>query len=339
MYRKISRIAFYFKLSLALLGIVLVGGTAFLTMILSFELDCSNPSKYLTIQSGANVEDVANQLVAEKCIPRPAVLKLAMRLTFKDKLIKAGRYTLKGITTMNQLIQMITSPNADRIKVTILEGWTIKQITETLTDELDIDAFRFQNLCYDHNFIHSLGISAPSLEGFLFPDTYIFLSTYAEENIIQIMVNQFKHNFQTFVSPYTNRARLNQLELATLASIIQGEAMYKDEMQKISSVYHNRIEKKMKLQADPTIQYILPKRKKRLYTKDLRIDSPYNTYKYYGLPPGPINNPGLAALKAAANPDQTEYLYFVADGKGRHIFSRTNREHNQARFQLKRRRR
>ena len=133
--------------------------------------------------------------------------------------------------------------------------------------------------------------------------------------------------------------KLNIQEIATMASIIQGEAVYDDEMPIISSIYHNRLEQDMMLQADPTIQYIIPGRPRRLYNKDLEVDSPYNTYRHKGLPPGPINNPGLKALKAAMRPAETDYLYFVSNGEGRHIFTRNNEEHNQAKLELKRKRR
>ena len=151
------------------------------------------------------------------------------------------------------------------------------------------------------------------------------------------MVNQFKYHMKQVQKDAG--VNFNIREITTLASIIQGEAVFADEMATISSVYHNRLKQQMLLQADPTIQYILPGRSRRLYNKDLKIDNPYNTYKYKGLPPGPINNPGQAALAAAANPADSEYLYFVANGEGRHAFSRTNEEHNQAKLELKRKRR
>ena len=132
---------------------------------------------------------------------------------------------------------------------------------------------------------------------------------------------------------------MNMREITTLASIIQGEAIHDDEMPIISSVYHNRLKRGMLLQADPTIQYIIPGKPRRIYNKDLEVDSPYNTYKYKGLPPGPINNPGLKALKAAIMPAETDYLYFVSNGEGRHIFNYSNEEHNQAKLKLKRKRR
>ena len=157
-----------------------------------------------------------------------------------------------------------------------------------------------------------MGIDAPSLEGFLFPDTYIFLKTYTEKDILKILVNQHQHNYQKLLKNINSIQHMNIRDMATLASIIQGEALEIDEMPMISSVYHNRLNKNMLLQADPTIQYIIPGKPRRLYNKDLDIESPYNTYKYKGLPTGPINNPGYAALYAAAHPRKTSYLYFVA---------------------------
>ena len=152
------------------------------------------------------------------------------------------------------------------------------------------------------------------------------------------MVNQFFHNYKKYIKRYKGHTSMSIREITTMASIIQGEAMFDDEMETISSVYHNRLKRKMRLQADPTIQYIIPGKNIRLYNKHLKIDSPYNTYKNYGLPPGPINNPGLSALKAAIHPDETQYLYFVADGEGRHIFTRNNEEHNKAKKVLQRKR-
>jgi UPF0755 protein len=284
----------------------------------------------VTIPKGASVHQVADILKENACISNKTVFAVAMRITFNDKNIIPGRYTFKGISEMQNLIKLITTPSKHRVKITLLEGWTIEKIADELKLKLNINLFKFISLCHDYNFVHSLGIDAPSLEGFLFPDTYIFLTTYTEEEIIQILFNQFMHNYNTIIKDQAKAIHFSPLEAVTLASIIQGEAVFDDEMNTISSVYHNRLNKNMKLQADPTIQYIIPGKNRRLYHKDLKIDSPYNTYKYKGLPPGPINNPGIAALKAAVNPSQTQYFYFVADGKGRHIFTKTNDEHNRA---------
>lgn len=295
-----------------------------------------DPGSIITIPKGSSAQTVATLLKHESCLKSESLFKLALTMTMKNKQIIPGRYTFKGISTIGQLVKVITSPSRDRVKVTLIEGWTIEQFSDELKTKLQINTYKFIELTKDYNFAHSLGIDAPSLEGFLFPDTYIMLKSYTEEEIIRVMVNQFKHNFRSKVKPELGNISLNLREIATLASIIQGEAVFGDEMPVIASVYHNRLKQNMLLQADPTIQYIIPGKNRRLYNKDLNIDNPYNTYKYKGLPPGPINNPGLDALLAAVNPASSSYLYFVANGEGRHIFSRTNAEHNAAKSELKR---
>ena len=318
--------------------LIVIGVLLFYSIILGWEIDCREPSDPISIPKGASAQSVAALLKENSCLQNEFIFKLALTLTMKNKRIIPGRYNVKGISSIGQLVKMITSQSSDRVKVTLIEGWAMERYAEELNKKLKIDTYEFLRLCKDFNFIHSLGIDAPSLEGFLAPDTYILLRTYTEENIIRILVNQFNHNMQRIKdsSPLVN---LNKREITTLASIIQGEAMFVDEMLTISSVYNNRLKKGMLLQADPTIQYILPGKPRRIYNKHLKVDNPYNTYKYKGLPPGPINNPGYSALYAAAHPSQTSYLYFVADGEGRHIFSNSNEEHNQAKLILKQNRR
>jgi len=318
--------------------LIVIGALLFYSIILGWEIDCREPSNLISIPKGASAQSVAALLRESSCLQNESIFKLALTLTMKNKHIIPGRYNVKGISSIGQLVKMITSQSSDRVKITLIEGWPMERYAEALNKELKIDTYEFLRLCKDYNFIHSLGIDAPSLEGFLAPDTYILLRTYTEENIIRIMVNQFNHNMQR-IKESAPSVHLNKREITTLASIIQGEAMFVDEMPTISSVYNNRLKKGMLLQADPTIQYILPGKPRRLYNKHLKVDDPYNTYKYKGLPPGPINNPGYLALYAAAHPSQTSYLYFVADGEGRHIFSNSNEEHNQAKLILKQNRR
>lgn len=318
--------------------LIVIGALLFYSIILGWEIDCREPSDLISIPKGASAQSVAALLRESSCLQNESIFKLALTLTMKNRHIIPGRYNVKGISSIGQLVKMITSQSSDRVKITLIEGWPIERYAEALNKELKIDTYEFLRLCKDYNFIHSLGIDAPSLEGFLAPDTYILLRTYTEENIIRIMVNQFNHNMQR-IKESAPSVHLNKREITTLASIIQGEAMFLDEMPTISSVYNNRLKKGMLLQADPTIQYILPGKPRRLYNKHLKVDDPYNTYKYKGLPPGPINNPGYLALYAAAHPSQTSYLYFVADGEGRHIFSNSNEEHNQAKLILKQNRR
>ncbi len=306
--------------------------------IISSKFYIAHPDNITVIKRGSNMGEVINILEENGCKFNSLYFSTIMRITGKDHKIKFGRYNFKGINTLGDLIRLITTESSERIKVTLIEGWTINEIAGEIEKKCEIDIKKFINLCSDYNFINTLGVNAPTLEGVLFPDTYILLKSYTEEDIIQVMVNQYNYNYDKYIKDAGERINFSKLEITTLASIIQGEAMDGKEMPIISSVYHNRLIKKMYLQADPTIQYIIPGENRRLYNKDLKVDSPYNTYKYKGLPPGPINNPGLAALIAAIKPDKTDYLYFVADGSGKHIFSKTNSEHNRAKKHLFRKR-
>jgi len=328
----------YIKFGIGASLIVLIGVLSFYSLILGWNIECQKPGHLIIIPKGASAQSVATLLKEESCLQNDVIFKLALTITMKNRRIIPGRYNFKGISSIGQLVDVITSQSSDRVKITLIEGWTMEQFAEELKKKLEIDSYKFLRLCRDNNFTHSMGIDAPSLEGFLFPDTYIFLKTYTEEDIIQVMVNQFTYNLQE-LKKTLYPININMRELATIASIIQGEAMYEDEMSIISSVYHNRLKQDMLLQADPTIQYIIPGKPRRLYNKDLEVDNPYNTYKFKGLPPGPINNPGLAALKGALNPAETDYLYFVSNGEGRHIFTRTVAEHNQAKQKMKQKRR
>ena len=327
------------KISLSIVLVLIISCIGFYSIIMNWKIDCEHSEKIINIPKGASATAVAEILKEDFCLENIGLFKLALAMSMNDRNIRSGRYDLKGVTTIGQLVKLITSFSADRVKVTLVEGWTIKQFAHELSNNLQIDSLEFIRLSNNNNFIHAQNIDASSLEGFLFPDTYIFLKTYTEEEVLKVIVNQYKHNENQLMQNINPDITLDMFEITTLASIIQGEAVYDDEMPIISSVYHNRLSSGMLLQADPTIQYIVPGKPRRLYNKDLGIDSPYNTYKYKGLPPGPINNPGLSALKAAMDPADTDYLYFVSNGEGRHIFTRTVEEHNQAKLKLKRKRR
>jgi len=179
----------------------------------------------------------------------------------------------------------------------------------------------------DQNFCNSHGISASSLEGFLYPDTYFFPNNPDAEEIIESMVSRFHQVFNKEMQLRTKRIQRTTQEVVTLASIVEGEAVIDSERPTIAALYLNRLKKEMLLQADPTIQYIIPDGPRRLTTRDLQIESKYNTYRYKGLPPGPVNNPGLASINAVLFPDSVNYLFMVANGDGSHTFSNNISEH------------
>jgi UPF0755 protein len=248
----------------------------------------------------------------------------------KDKAIKAGYFEIPKNLNYAQLAGFLTEARPKEIKITIIEGLRIDEIAEQFADKLDIDGKKFVALTRDQNFIHELGLEVESLEGYLLPDTYHFYWGMKESTIISFLLKRCLAIFNQEVQARIDSMKMGIHEILTMASIIEGEVILDSERPIVASVYYNRLRKHIKLQADPTIQYIIPGVPRRLLIKDLEIDSPYNTYVYYGLPPGPINNPGKASIMAALYPANTKYLYFVAKGDGGHVFSKTLAEHNRA---------
>jgi len=190
-----------------------------------------------------------------------------------------------------------------------------------LANQLSFTAEEFMQYLNDKTLLQQLGIQSPSLEGYLFPDTYDFIDMDGPPTVIRRMVNHF---FQIIDDSLLNEITASKRSLhavLTLASIIEGECLVDEERPIVASVYLNRLRRRMRLESDPTIQYILPDGPRRLLNSDIEIDSPYNTYRRRGLPPGPINNPGLKSILAAIRPANTNYLYMVAVGDGTHSFT------------------
>jgi len=183
---------------------------------------------------------------------------------------------------------------------------------------------------HDPLFVRRLGIQAPSLEGYLFPETYRFFKGLTVEEMLARMVHQLRAKVTEDLLAQAEARSLSLHQLLTLASIIEREAVVPDEMPLISAVFWNRLKRDMPLQADPTVQYALGKGRQALTREDLQVDSPFNTYRIRGLPPGPIASPGKAAIRAALNPAKVHYLYFVSMDDRRHFFSATLEEHNSA---------
>jgi UPF0755 protein len=296
-------------------------------LFLSF-LTISSPNcVYVEINKGEGCEKVAEKLYESGVIKHPFLFTVWARITGNDRKIKAGRYELKVPSSIREVLEKLVKGEVFDIRVTIPEGKNIFEIAEIFQTKAGMDSMKFINLLRDSSFISSFGINAPTLEGFLFPDTYIVFDSISPEKVTQIMVRRFFEIFDSTMWARKDSIGFTLNEVVILASLIQLEAKVREEMPIISSVYHNRLAKGRKLECDPTILYILPERKNRLHNKDLTIDSPYNTYMYPGLPPGAICNPGKDALLAALYPAETNYLYFVAKGDGTHVFSRTHKEH------------
>ncbi|MDE2491515.1 MAG: endolytic transglycosylase MltG, partial [Elusimicrobia bacterium] len=243
-----------------------------------------------------------------------------LRLTGADRRLKPGRYTFRARELPWTVLRKLTLGQTDEIKVVIPEGFRASQIAERLAEAGVIgDAKAFESYVDDRG-----------LEGRLFPSTYLFPPGYGVPGAVRAMTQAFGAQIGAAYAKADPKPTLSLQDALILASIVEREAELPPERPIIAAVYLNRLKKRMPLQADPTVQYALGYWKKGLTRKDLKIPSAYNTYYRYGLPPGPICSPGLSSFEAVLHPALTDALYFVADGRGGHIFSETNAEQSEA---------
>ena len=308
------------------LGILL----AFYSLILLWPQGNPYDSVKVTIPKGASLKEVSATLLNYNIIRNERSFLLAVKTLGYEKDMPAGRFKLLEASTNFEIIDQLVNGIQVNKRVTILEGWTIDVIAEELHEKIGIDQDEFKAASRNELLLWKWGISEKTVEGYLFPNTYLFSEDEDIQDIIGRMINEYKQRITIEFRSRMKELGMEENEVITLASIIEGEAIYDSERSVISGVYHNRLNIGMRLQADPTIQYIIKDSPRRLLNKDLKIKSPYNTYLNNGLPPGPINNPGIESIKAALYPADIDYIYFVARGDGYHTFSRTKDEHNKA---------
>ncbi len=275
---------------------------------------------------------MADTLAAHGVIGWPRFFELYVRVKKADSQVKAGTYELPRGAGWSRSLEALVTGRVVTVPVTIPEGWTISQIAGRLAPIAEIPEDSVAQRLLDPALAESLKVPGPNLEGYLFPETYRFAQAVSAETIAAEMVDRYREIWTPERLAALDSLGMTERELITLASIIQSEARWEDEMPLIAAVFHNRLRRPMRLQADPTVQYALESRQSRLLYShiDSVADNPYNTYTHDGLPPGPIGSPGISAIDAALKPASVPYLYFVAGDDGRHEFSRTLREHNRA---------
>lgn len=283
------------------------------------------------VRYGSSLREVARALKSEGYIRNRFVYEWYVRIHPQGRMAKAGWYRLSPGMSIPQITKVLQRGTPQEIRVTIPEGLTVKEIAALLGEKGLVNPESFLARLKDRQFITGiLGDMAPVTfadnfpEGYLFPDTYNLVLPVTDQEIITVMLNRFK---EVFSRNFGNLSPAKQRRILIVASLVEMEAKHDPERPVIAAVFYNRLRLGYPLQSCATVQYALGTRKKRLYDKDLQVNSTYNTYLHYGLPPGPIANPGLASLKAAANPARVDYLYFVAKPDGNHVFSRTYREH------------
>ena len=283
----------------------------------------------VTIPQGAGVRQIGLLLAEKKLLTNDLRYLVYVRLSGLGSRLKAGEYSFPYGLTPSEVLRKIARGEVVLHPVTIVEGMNIEQIASLFAQGNWVDGKRFLNLCQDKQFIPELGLDMPSLEGYLFPDTYYMVKGMDEKKLIRWMVQRFNTVWST-LPPLTDTS-LNKNKVVTLASILEKETGQEQERPLIARVFLNRLKLGMPLQSDPTVSYGLGKDYDgNLHKADLQKATLYNTYVIPALPPGPICNPGKAALLAVLQPTPSKALYFVAKNDGFHFFSATLAEHNRA---------
>lgn len=283
------------------------------------------------IEEGDTAHNIAQELEKEGYIKDSRVFISICKVKGLEKELKKGTYNISSRMTVDKIITTFSEGKVYTRNITIPEGMRLNQITDILAREGIIDRERFKKLLNEPERWERIPEEADNLEGYLFPDTYRFTVDMNEKDVIDVMVERFFQVYDNEIKP-VKKDDMSLHQVITLASIIEKEAMLDEERPKISSVFHNRLKKGMKLQSCATVLYGVGKLDERITINDLKDSNPYNTYINQGLPPGPICSPGLKSMLATVKPLKSDYLYFVSKGDGSHHFSTNFIEHENYRI-------
>jgi UPF0755 protein len=292
----------------------------------------------IEVETGASAQSVIDQLTTIGLLDHPSLFRAYIRYLGFDRGIESGKYELSGGMSIRELAAALQTAITDAVILTIPEGWRAEEVAARLESiELTIDPVNFLGSVATSSERLHLSFEFPSgrsLEGFLFPDTYDLEMDITADELVELMVSNFEQRVDDSIRQGFREQGLSLYEAVILASIVEREAVVPEERPRIAAVFLNRLAASMNLDADPTVQYAVASNRQdqwwpQLTLQDLQVDSPYNTYRFTGLPPGPIASPGLESLKAVAFPLTTSEYYFRAlcDGSGRHAFAETFEEH------------
>jgi UPF0755 protein len=285
----------------------------------------------VVIPRGSSFSVAAESLVKAQVIKNGTLFRFYAKFKGRDRSIRAGTYVLQPGMSWGQILDVLNG-RAKSIEpsITIPEGWGLIQIVPQLARVLKIPEDSVQAAVRDTALLHALDVPTPTLEGYLFPDTYVFPQGTTAREAVRVMVTRFQQVWQPAWDSLLQQRAMSRNDVMSLAAIVEKEARLPEERPVIAAVYMNRLKSGMLLQADPTVQYALGKHVSRVLYRDLEIDSPYNTYKYKGLPPGPIASPGKPSIVAALNPANVPYKFFVAYPDGHHEFTLSFAQHSEA---------
>lgn len=324
---------------LALLGglVCLTTGTALLWWMIQIYHPYQGhkePSQLILIQRGFTLPQIAGTLESHGIVRSSLIFQWYARLAYDPASLKAGEYRFEGPQNLPAVMAKLRAGLVYHHRITIPEGMTLDEIAERLADNGFGEREKFLQAMQQVDLIADWDPAADkNLEGYLFPDTYFFTRSMSEEEIVQAMVNDFREAWTPKHFQRANELDLTIREVITLASLIEKETGLTRERPLISAVFHNRLRQNLKLACDPTVIYAVKLVKEFdgvIHQSDLNLDSPYNTYLYPGLPPGPIANSGLESIEAALHPTDVNYLYFVSTNDGAHFFSTNYRDHSRA---------
>ena len=320
----ISRLTILVSCCLAIVGI-------FLALILAPYLtskELALEPKEIRIAPGTSTKSIAKQLADERIIRSSLLFEVVAYFEGASRYLQAGTYELSAAMSPREIIHQLKAGKVVHRHFVVPEGLTMEQIAQLFKDEGFGTAESFNRAARDLQWQKRYGIEVNSLEGYLFPNTYKLVDGIPAAKVIKMMLDEFNRNWTRERTEEAESINFSPQEIITLASIIEKEAKIDSERPLISAVFHNRLKRGWKLEADPTVLYALGNPLRALTTRDLKFDSSYNTYVNRGLPPAPICNPGLASIMAALRPAESSHLYFVAIGDGKHYFSNTLAEHN-----------
>ncbi|WP_245864326.1 endolytic transglycosylase MltG [Paenibacillus donghaensis] len=302
----------------------------------------AGPAVTFTIEKGMGSADIADLLEENGIIRNSLLFKGYLKWTKEGSSFKAGTYTAAPGDSYDQLITRLNTGDVvkkETVVFTIPEGYTAKQVAAKLAADWKLEPAVFLEIINSGKALQEtelLGIPQEEqvlhrLEGYLFPETYELVKESTPQQVVEAMLQQLDKKLEQIPDwqAKLDKRGLTLHQLLTVASLVEREVVVESERPLVAGVIYNRLKKDQKLEIDATVQYLLDKQKDRLLYKDLEVESPYNTYKHTGLPPGPISNPGLASIQAALEPEATEYFYYVTkkDGSQGHLFGKTYKEH------------
>lgn len=314
------------NITFAVAGIILLCWL-YIIVELFTPLPASNKPREIEIPKGATFNKTIEIFSKENLIRNKSLFLFIGRITGLDRKIRAGYYPIHRPMSQFDVFRMLKKGQIIEYRITILEGDSLRETAEKLSEKGITDIESFMRLASNKDFLSLHKIDAPTLEGYLFPDTYKIPKGMPLEDVVGMMISRMRQKYSGELVRRASELGLSEREVLTLASIIEKEATVDIEKPLISAVYHNRLKKGIPLQADPTSIYGVKRFGEKITEKDLKRRTPYNTYIIKGLPPGPIASPGIKSIIAALYPADVPYMYFVSNNDGTHTFSTTLKEH------------